>query len=257
MATQTVDVGSFIGDYVKFCHALIEDREPYTGIVDLNKQARAMEKLYGRANTDRIQARARAALREIFGGEPAPPVAKNGVDPWEVLDADILAERLVAEFRQQGLGRTSYPEWRPKLNRKIEELITREEKRIEQRQRDLEAQNRAKLEAQRAAHEAAQRKAEEATQRAAAVAEVQHVTVPATVAPVQVRGTEPELPAMRYAGVWKADRMYNPGECVTREGLLWHCGIPTKDKPGDSQDWQLMHKGVTSLTNKKAERTLR
>lgn len=55
-------------------------------------------------------------------------------------------------------------------------------------------------------------------------------------------GASPALPLMRYAGVWRAGHDYTPGECVTRDGTLWHCGIPTNSQPGAGSDWQMMHK---------------
>jgi hypothetical protein len=60
-------------------------------------------------------------------------------------------------------------------------------------------------------------------------------------ASVQAR-SEPELPVMRYTGVWKSDREYRPGEVATHAGTIWHCGIPTRTKPGTSPDWQMMAK---------------
>jgi hypothetical protein len=56
------------------------------------------------------------------------------------------------------------------------------------------------------------------------------------------------LPPMRYAGVWQAERSYSPGDCATRNGVLWHCGLPTNGVPGESPDWQMMHKSMSRAT---------
>jgi hypothetical protein len=47
---------------------------------------------------------------------------------------------------------------------------------------------------------------------------------------------------MRYCGVWKEGREYTPGQTVTRNGTLFHCGLFTSAKPGESHDWQMIHK---------------
>lgn len=50
------------------------------------------------------------------------------------------------------------------------------------------------------------------------------------------------LPPMTYAGIWEEGRAYTRGQCVTRNGTLFHCGSPSSAKPGESRDWQMVHK---------------
>jgi hypothetical protein len=46
-----------------------------------------------------------------------------------------------------------------------------------------------------------------------------------------------------YRGVWcEEDVPYRPGELVTHKGTLWHAWKVTSDRPGASNDWQLMVK---------------
>lgn len=48
------------------------------------------------------------------------------------------------------------------------------------------------------------------------------------------------IPAMVYCGIW-VNREYHRGDCVTRDGSLWHCQVEsTTEKPdGSSPDWKL------------------
>jgi len=47
-------------------------------------------------------------------------------------------------------------------------------------------------------------------------------------------------PTMSYRGVWDATTQYNPGQCVTSGGSIWHCNCSTRAKTGDSTgDWSL------------------
>lgn len=48
------------------------------------------------------------------------------------------------------------------------------------------------------------------------------------------------IPAMIYRDVWKDGAAYEVGDTVTWAGSLWHCGIPTAEKPGEgSAAWTL------------------
>ena len=49
--------------------------------------------------------------------------------------------------------------------------------------------------------------------------------------------------AMSYRGVFRDEHApYRVGELVTHKGGLWHCWKATRDRPGTSDDWQLMSK---------------
>lgn len=47
---------------------------------------------------------------------------------------------------------------------------------------------------------------------------------------------------MTYCGIFKADSIYEPGDCATHEGGLWYCWEKTSAKPGTTKSWQLMAK---------------
>lgn len=48
------------------------------------------------------------------------------------------------------------------------------------------------------------------------------------------------IPTMIYRGVFRDGDAYERGDTVTWAGSLWHCNIPTKDRPGESSDaWTL------------------
>lgn len=48
-----------------------------------------------------------------------------------------------------------------------------------------------------------------------------------------------------YAGSFKTGTAYEKGDMVTSDGSLWHCNVPTTDKPGDNKSWQLcVRKGM-------------
>lgn len=48
-------------------------------------------------------------------------------------------------------------------------------------------------------------------------------------------------PTMIYRGVFKEGEEYQAGDTVTWGGCLWHCDLPTKDKPG-TESWTLAAK---------------
>lgn len=48
------------------------------------------------------------------------------------------------------------------------------------------------------------------------------------------------IPTMIYRGVFKDGDAYERGDTVTWAGSLWHCDLPTKDRPGEGSDaWTL------------------
>lgn len=46
-------------------------------------------------------------------------------------------------------------------------------------------------------------------------------------------------PVLSYRGVWKADQDYLAGNLVTHSGSMFHCHKQTREKPGESDAWQL------------------
>jgi hypothetical protein len=44
-------------------------------------------------------------------------------------------------------------------------------------------------------------------------------------------------PALIYRGVWRDEQAYVPGDTCTYDGSLWHCNVPTTERPGLSPDW--------------------
>jgi hypothetical protein len=46
-----------------------------------------------------------------------------------------------------------------------------------------------------------------------------------------------------YRGTWQRAGQYLRGDSASWKGSLWHCcATATTERPGDSRDWQLMHK---------------
>jgi hypothetical protein len=48
-----------------------------------------------------------------------------------------------------------------------------------------------------------------------------------------------ELPIVTYKGVYMAGESYVPGNTVTFGGSLWHCNVPTRERPDTNGDWTL------------------
>lgn len=64
------------------------------------------------------------------------------------------------------------------------------------------------------------------------------------------------FPAMIYQKVYKAGTEYERGDCVTKDGSLWHCEVDkTRSEPGKSPDWLLIVKrGADGKNGKDGER---
>jgi hypothetical protein len=54
-------------------------------------------------------------------------------------------------------------------------------------------------------------------------------------------------PAVRYCGVWRADRTYSAGALVTRSGGLWLATCDTGQTPGDGGDFKLIVKSGSAV----------
>jgi hypothetical protein len=62
------------------------------------------------------------------------------------------------------------------------------------------------------------------------------------VADLEAKTALLEESATKYRGVHDKAAQYNPGDCATFRGGLWHCNVSTKSLPGTNGDWRLMHK---------------
>lgn len=49
-------------------------------------------------------------------------------------------------------------------------------------------------------------------------------------------------PALKYMGVYRADKIYLAGNFCTYGGSLWHCNAATSDVPGQGDNWTLAAK---------------
>jgi hypothetical protein len=126
-------IESLLRDHVSMCRDLIAEREPQVHLTTLGRHWKVLADRFGHNGVVRIGARAQALVREIFGGAPAPALANARIDPWYVVEADILAERLAAEYRAAGDRPSSDPAWRDKLNTRYATLLDRHRERLEQR----------------------------------------------------------------------------------------------------------------------------
>lgn len=89
--------------------------------------------------------------------------------------------------------------------------------------------------------------------RVAALEERMGTMVSSTVEALQRRVAELEQRlasvntngVMSYKGIWRADATpYREQEVCTHEGTLWFCHRATHEKPGKTDDWQLMAKNL-------------
>jgi hypothetical protein len=50
-----------------------------------------------------------------------------------------------------------------------------------------------------------------------------------------------QKPSLRYCGIYSEQEQYRPGDCVSRNGSIWHCNAPTfGTPPGDGNEfWTL------------------
>jgi len=67
--------------------------------------------------------------------------------------------------------------------------------------------------------------------------EVKAATIPLRQ---RIEELETRLSNFRYAGVWCEGNEYRTGNFVTHDGSLFHCNLPTKNRPGkDNVSWSL------------------
>jgi hypothetical protein len=49
-----------------------------------------------------------------------------------------------------------------------------------------------------------------------------------------------EAKTMEFRGVWQSSTLdYKRGDMTTCKGALWHANCPTRQRPGEGNDWQL------------------
>ncbi len=204
---------------------MIAGREPEHTFEQVVRFTEALEKKYGRDVAERIIARAKAAVSELVGGEPARLLTQAGRDPWPVVEADMFAEGLVKELRQ--------------AVRSAQGAIGR----CDPTQRSKRAPRPGDC-AAGTAYPSAGGTAKAASAARAAPApqtqEMQHAEVP--------RHGDAGTDAIGAAFLSRHGNLmaiYRPGELTTRDGVLWHCNEPTRDKPGTSKSWTMMHKNLT------------
>jgi hypothetical protein len=46
-------------------------------------------------------------------------------------------------------------------------------------------------------------------------------------------------PIVKYVGVWRAGKSYEPGSMATDNGSLWHANGHTTSRPGTDNSWTL------------------
>lgn len=236
-------IEEYMRTHLSLARALIEGAPPTVTVPELERQLKRLAKEYGEGGYRQIVHRAAAAVSELFGGEPAPPLARLSADGITAVEADITAEQLVAEFRKSGACKASGPEWGEDLDRSYNAYVDGYHQDLERRRA------------------AAATRAAEAQPPAvpAPTEELVHVTVPAEVEPVQTRAAVEEIAQLReelselrkiatraasgWKGVWSPAQDYARGQLVTCGGTLWHCNADgTTEKPGTGASWSLMVK---------------
>ncbi len=81
-------------------------------------------------------------------------------------------------------------------------------------------------------------------EKAAAVVESVRGYIGRELAPLKARIAELEArPMMRYRGTFDGGvGDYAAGDVCTSKGVLWFCMKPTRERPGESTDWKMMHR---------------
>jgi hypothetical protein len=126
-------IEEFFRDHVELCRALLAEHEPRKGIGNLARHLRELEKHFGETGFARIHARSRALIRQLFGGDDAPALPRYQIDGYAAVEADLVAEKLVAEYRGAGVRPSKDPAWRDTLNTRHAALCDGYRKQLEQR----------------------------------------------------------------------------------------------------------------------------
>ncbi|HEX6050994.1 MAG TPA: hypothetical protein VFZ21_17060 [Gemmatimonadaceae bacterium] len=222
------------------------------------KHHRELEARFGPVVFRTIHDRARSLMRELFGGEAPPALTNARRDAWPVVDADVTAEHLVAEYRCAGIRPSTDPAWPETMNTRVAAVFDRYVQQIEQRQKTLEQRAAPAAPPSPAAPPNLEKIVEEVVTRVVARREKLHrADVPATVTVVEPREGEPvnvrevikqEVAAFHrtmHRGVWTDAEHYQVGQLVTFGGSTWSCqrachGL--EGKPGESDRWLLIVK---------------
>jgi len=130
----------FLRDHVQMCRDVMAEREPPIGeLVAMVRHWKALADRFGENGFTRIHDRARALVRQLFGGDDAPPLPNYQIDGYAAVEADLVAEKLVAEYRRAGEARSRDPEWRATLNARFTAMFDRYTKQLEARAARLRA----------------------------------------------------------------------------------------------------------------------
>src|SRR5687768_16511049 len=116
-------IEAYMRAHVALIRGLLDGRPPQVGFATTGRYLREIAARHGETATDTITARTRALMLELFDGAPPPRLANARIDPWGVVEADIIAERLAEEYRRAGVRRSADPQWRVRLCRGYEGLL--------------------------------------------------------------------------------------------------------------------------------------
>lgn len=190
------------------------------------------EKTYGRAAAANIYKRGSQLVGQVFGGNPAPPLATLQGNGLAAVDADIFCEQLVEECRRNGIYKVSDPNWRSKVNARLSALTKR-------RIAELEKRGAVK------------------PKPAAPQPNIEQLVSTAVERALDARAAKVpsgEVPPSRYLGIWEEGRSYRWADEVTFDGSRWWAKWDTDRKPGDGEQngWQLTHKSFRTRHNRNA-----
>lgn len=116
-------IEAFLRDHVKMCRDVmaqgddaLSDHEALSRLAGGVRHYKALVDRYGEDRFAQIHDRARALVRQLFGGEDAPPLANYQLDGLALVEADLISETILAECRRFGVRPSKDPGWRATLN---------------------------------------------------------------------------------------------------------------------------------------------
>jgi hypothetical protein len=201
-------IEDFLRAHVAMCRAFMDDREPSLSVRAYSRHLDALAARHSEDTMRVIHDRARALVRELFGGEAPPPPVDSRQVAYGVLEADVVAEQLAKEYRRAGVRCSTDPAWRETMNTRAAAWVNRYMKKLEQ--------------------------------RAAAPAPTPPTDLTEQIAAEVARALS-EQRAAHYVGTWKPGT-YERGAMTTHHGGLWHCEHESTTEPPGTSAWKLMHK---------------
>jgi hypothetical protein len=129
----------FLRDHITVVRDLIAEREPSLGVETIARRWTALRDHFGENGANRIHDRARALVRQLFGGDDAPPLPNYKIDGYAAVEADLCAEKILAECRRAGVRPSRDPAWRSTLNQRFAAMFDRYTKQLEARAARLRA----------------------------------------------------------------------------------------------------------------------